>query len=370
MEPFTEQTLRRLAAIENTPCVSVFLSARGTGAHAENDTTRLKHLLSSAEAQIATAAPDHDPATLLAPLHALIDDFDFWKDWKNGLALFVAPGMAETYRVPVELQDTVTVADHFNLLPLLPLGTSVGTFFLLTLSQNHVRLFSGTRTDLDEIDLPETVTSLEAFLRQDQFQEEAQMHSGNAPMHGGRTKENAVFHGTGSVRERTKEDLSAFAHALDRAVLAIRGVTEGPLVLAGVDFLQAIYRNQSRHPHVMESGIAGSPDRTGMKDLHQAAWEIASSYFDHDRQSAMKKLDALRGTGLTSDDADEILAAAREGRVEALLVATPGIGVNGNDGTDMKTMAQIRSVIATAGKIFPVVDGILPGTSASAIMRY
>jgi hypothetical protein len=57
----------------------------------------------------------------------------------------------------------VVVADRFHVKPLLPLLTSDGTFHVLAISQNQLRLLEGTRHAVDEIDLenvPETLSEI------------------------------------------------------------------------------------------------------------------------------------------------------------------------------------------------------------------
>ncbi len=368
MERFTEQTLRRLAAIVEGPCVTMYMPARHTGANAATDMTRLKGLLREAETLLA-GTPEIVTRGMLGPARELLNDFEFWKDPEHDMALFIAPGTFEIFRTPIPIAEQVCVGACFDLTQMLPLAAGDGEIHLLSLDQNRMRLFRGNRDELVEIPLPEPVRSLKEVAESGEEHAEMQLHSGTSPTHGERSKRNAIYHGTGSVPDRTKILLKELLTELDREVLRIGGVAETPLVLAGVDYLQAIYRGVSRHQHIVDVGIVGSTGRLGLAELRDAAWKLASPGFDAPRRSAIRALRDMEGTGLTSRLPEEILDLAGQGRVATLLVAMPSGADHATSDTDRAEM--IRMVLAGAGKVYPVTpEELSPGEGVAAIMRY
>ncbi len=373
MEKFTEGTFRQLAVINNEPCVTIYIPARKMGANSIIDTTRVRNLLRMAESKIIDGTYGTEGAALLSPLTELLADHSVWDESEKGLALFLAPGLFKAFRVPVDLEETLTVADRFDTRPLLPLVMDDGTFHLLSLSQNHLRLFRGTRQEFESIDLGKPFTSIEEFLRFVEPESQAQLHSGKRTVPGRRSKEDAVFHGTGSTTNQRKKDLQEFFRLVDHRVTHITGPEGGPLVLAGVEHVVAIYRSVSRYPHIVGETIEGNVDRMDLNALHDAGWKMVAPYFRRKKLTALENLRSLAGTGLTSDQPAEIDTAATAGRVEALLVSMP----NGNphiparQPDDNGIMRLIGSVLSHGGSVYPVEHEDLPTTTAvAAVMRY
>lgn len=369
MEKFTEQSLRQLAGFHGGPCVSMYVPARRMGANSAIDAARLKKLMRAVEAKVTDGVFSTDGAALLNPLNELLADRAVWNESEKGLAIFLAPGMFRTYRVPVNLPETVTVSDRFDMLPLLSLGVDDGVFFLLSLSQNHVQLFRGTQQEFKAIQLDKELASLEEFTRSLIFEKHPQMHSGAKAMRGVRSKQNAVFHGGDSVSNRKKRELNEFFRAVDHEVSQIIGTSDVPLLLAGVSYVRAIYRNASHFPHILDAEIEGNIDNLSMDELHETGWALAEPYIRRRREDDLGKFRTLAGTGLASDQMNEINRAAAEGRVEALFVASSTLPDQKEN--DVRKMELIGQVLSTGGRVYSVANEELPAqTDVAAVMRY
>jgi hypothetical protein len=121
------------------------------GAELQAEPLRLKHLLAQAEAHLfALGLRTPQVMELLAPATRLLEDnLAFWQHQRDGLALFLARDTSMVYRLPVSFAEQAVVGSRFYIRPLLPLLSGDGTFYLLALSQNHVRLWRGSRYRLD-----------------------------------------------------------------------------------------------------------------------------------------------------------------------------------------------------------------------------
>ena len=71
----------------------------------------------------------------------------------------------------------------------------------------------------------------------------------------------------------------------------------------------------------MSGRILGNPEALAPADLHRRAWGVVEPLFLGALNGAVAAYASLAGTGRTSIDAVEIIAAARGGRVETLCVA-------------------------------------------------
>jgi hypothetical protein len=114
----------------------------------------LKNLLQLAR---RTLRDDGVPApavdTAFQPAEQFVEDR--WSSHRpsDGLAVFLGPEEFRLVRVPLRLPELVTIGQRFFVRPLLPLLVAGGRFHVLSLSQDTIRLYSGTRFRLDEVEL-------------------------------------------------------------------------------------------------------------------------------------------------------------------------------------------------------------------------
>jgi hypothetical protein len=315
--------LRDLVGCQASPCVAIYQPAHRVGpdtrAYDRQDVIRFKNLLRDAETRLTSGgARAREVEDLLEPARRLLDDPSFWRYQSDGLAVFVAPGMLRTFRVPFPFDELVVVAPRFHVKPLLALLTGDGLFYVLSLSQNEVRLFAGTRDHLGEVELPEGPRSLAEALRHDDPERQLQFHTGT-PAGGDRRP--AIFHGHGTGIDDAKPNLLRFCQLVDRAVVRVIRDGSVPLILASVDYLAAIYRDANTHSALLQAGVAGNPDRLRPDELHARVWPLVEPHFRRDRAEAIARYRALKGTDRAAHEVAEVVLAARDGRVDVLFVA-------------------------------------------------
>jgi hypothetical protein len=159
--------------------------------------------------------------------------------------------------------------------------------------------------------------------------------------------------------------------------------SQAPLVLVGVDYLLPIYREVSSYPHTIDEGVTGNPERLRPEELHELAWEVVRPRFSEAQQKAAAQYRQLAGTGQTSRDVREIVAAAYYGRVETLFAASsaqqwgvfdPDTGQvdlhEGPDGADLLEFAAIQTVLHH-GTVYVTNPEYIPADAdAVSIFRY
>lgn len=311
VDPVAAADLLRLEEQASGPRVSMYLPTHRAGRETRQGPIQLGNLISAAERDLGAAGlPDDDVDALLAPARRLVDDIDFWEHQADGLALFAASGVHTHRRVPLQPAAEATVAGAFRLRPLLPLLVGDGHFFLLTLSQNEVRLLEGTRTSIGEVDLGPIPASMAEALAHEDPEAQLQFRSGG----------DANFHGHGKGDEVDKAAVERFLRAVDRGLAERLGASEHPLVLAGVGYYGPIFRSVSRHPHVLEPMVEGNPEHRRPDELHTAAWEVVAPVFAGARQEALDRFEQSVGAGRTATDVVEVAVAAREGRIDSVFV--------------------------------------------------
>jgi hypothetical protein len=379
MDLLSRAELKKLIEEPEGLCVSIFLPTHRAGAQTQQDPIRLKNLLRQAEERLLAKglrAPEAEE--LLRPARELLDDSVFWRHQSNGLAVYLSPGVFRYYRLPLNFEDLVIVANRYHLKPLLPLLTGDGQFYVLALSQNEVRFLRATRHSVSEVELEDAPESLADTLRYDDQEKQLQFHTGTA---GGRGGGAAIFHG--HERDDPKDNILRYFRQIDRGVRELLKGSQAPLVLVGVDYLLPIYREVSRYPHTIDEGITGNPEGLRPEELHERAWEAVRPRFSEAQQMAVARYRQLAGTGQTSEDIREIVAAAYYGRIETLFAAS-GIQVwgdfdpdtgqvdlhEGAEGEDLLEFAAIQTVLHQGTVYVTNLENIPEDADAVSVFRY
>lgn len=347
-----------------------------SGPETQQDPIRLKNLIRRAEGSLVAAGIGRpDASEVLRPARELIEDEAFWRHQSDGLALFLRTGWFRCYRLALRFEETVVVSDRFHVSPLLPLLTGDGHFFVLALSENESRLLAGTRFNVHVVNVPGLPAGVKDALRYDDPQRELGSHAAERGGPGARV----VLHGQGIGAEIQKERLGRYLQAVDGAVRRSLREQQAPLVLAGVGYVRAMYRDINTYPRLLEAGIAGSPDRTSGEELHARAWALVAPLFARDRDDAAAAYREALGTGRASASLEEVLTAAEAGRIDVLFVPTgahAGAGVSSADeGQDLGGRDPIeQAVVGTilnAGTVYAVPDHEMPNRApVAALFRY
>lgn len=369
------------------PCLSLFLPIERIGAETQQNPIRLRNQLREIERQIA-----RDPrfatrsAELLKPLQHLPEEEEFWREEGQGLALFRNRELFRCYRLPERVPEQVVVSTHFYFKPLFPFLTNEGRFYILAFSQNRIRLLLGTRYTVQEMLLPKQVPeSLAIALQNEQPEKELQYHSsgsGALMEKGGRRA--LVFHGKGSC-DVSKEHLTRYFHQINHGLHELLHDETAPLVLAGVEYLMALYRETNTYPHLLGRGLAGNPDDLSAQTLHEKVWPLVEPLLLQAQQEANARYQELATTEQASNNISLIVPAAYEGRVATLFIAGDReqwghfdlasetieiheTAVNGDD--DLLERAAVQTMMH-GGSIYVLEHQLMPGGQlAAAVFRY
>ncbi len=312
MDIFDRPDLESLLRTQAQPCVSIFLPTERAGREVQQNPIRLKNLVREAEQRLSDLGI-RSVESITKPARDLEADGAFWRHQGDGLALFLSPGFAESYTLPVPFENLVVVADHFHLKPLLPMMASGEHFYVLGLSQKYVKLFRGGRFSVGEVHLDGVPASLRDALKYDDREPSLQSHGG------GRTR--AIFHGQGLGKDDPKDDIKRYFRLIDAGLHEILREERAPLVLAGVDYLLPLYREVTEYPHVLANGVVGSPEHVSVEQLHARAWDIVAPLFLQARDQAKARYLAVADTPNGTSDVKRAIRAAHRGRVDTLFAA-------------------------------------------------
>lgn len=368
--------LKELVESRQGPCVSVFMPTHRSGPDTQQDPVRLKGLVERASEQLESWGFDRDEARkFLAPCRKLVKDGQFWKYPADGLALYCAPSYFRRFWVQVPLEEKVDVDRAFHVRPLLPLLTGDSRFYILSIAQNEVKLYEGTRTSVAELRLGPIPANMEEVMANEEFQRQLQFRS---------VSRNAVqFFGNGAGGEFDKESVEEFLRAIDRGVVKVLGEDNHPLVLAAVGYYAPLYRAMSHYPNVIDLSVEGNPEHQGPAELHQRAWKLVKPILEADRLQAIERVREISTEHVVSLIAD-VVTSAIEGAVDSLLVA-PGPPIWGKIdpatgvveeleepliGSEDLLERSVAETLTNDGKIYSVGAEELPQTRVAALLRF
>jgi hypothetical protein len=316
MPILSQEELKTVIAESKRPSISIFLPTHRAGPEIEQDPIRLKNLLKQAEDKlVAEGQRPAEARELIAPVSALLDDAAFWRHQADGLAMFRSRNVFRIYRLPIELQEFVTVSDRFYVNPLLPLLVNDARFYVLALSQKAVRLLECSRDHVHEVELPGVPQGMEQALPEGPA---PQLQRHTLPMDGPNT---ARFHGHGVGTDDVDViNLTRYFHRVNDGLENILKHQKIPLILACVEYLAPVFREVTRYPHVLDPIIAGNPDGVTPEELRQKAWAIVEPHFRKLREQDAAQYHEGIAKGRASHSLRDILAAAHQGRIATLFV--------------------------------------------------
>ena len=320
-EPFSLQDLETIIAHQGKPAVTIYIPTSRIITRVQAEGLQLKNLLRIAGEQLeGFGLPDPLVHQILNPAQALVKDAEFWRQQKEGLALFLAEDMFKCYQVTRTFVTQVIVAETFHVKPLLPLLTNDSLFYILAVSQNDVRLLRGSRSTIREIEPSTIPTSLAEVLRYDDPERQLQFHTSSTLPDTGQHAIN--FHGNGGgATDDDKELLRRFFSQINAGLMEFLQSQQAPLVFAAVDHLLPIYREANTYPHLVELGMKGNPDHVYAEELHDDAWRLVAPIFAADKMKRVEEFNDLISSGRTATDLYELIPAADQGRVATAFVA-------------------------------------------------
>jgi len=307
METITNKELTSLLKLPGQPCVSFYEPTQPGGA--AKDPIQFKNLIAQAEAKLRKSMDEDAAKKMLRPARRLLDERDFWKNTSEGLAFFLTPQEHRCYRLRRAFTPCVMVGPRFFVKPLFALIDAAPHYYVLALNQNHLRLWEGDASMLREVELKTMPTSLAEALKTHDRDETVSLRT----IHGGSNASAALFYGLGGGVDTAKDDLLQYFQKVDRGLHDYLPA-KAPLILAGVEYLWPIYRRANRHPHLLEHGIPGNPERCSAKELHERAWNLVRERYEEPIRKARERFAALAGTGRTCSNPPEVIGAACQGR--------------------------------------------------------
>ena len=317
MDYFGREELKELLGVRDEPTASIYIGTeRSSGV--ETNRLRFRAALEEAEDELSESVDEDRVDEVLDPYRPYADrGRDFWKYQADGLAAFASPDLHRMFRLPVSFSNLVVVAPTFHTRPLMEYLQAPDRYWVLSISQNEVRLWQGTRSGLTPVDLAGVPRSLQEALGYEFERDGLQYHSPRQAGTSGGT--GAIFHGHGAGQEDAKPELKKFFRKVDDGIAEMLEDEIGPVILAAVDYYHPLYHEVSRLENLTEEGVTGSVADWSTSRLHEAAWSIARETVLEQIESALSLWENSYGRGKGEADLSAVCRLAVAGRIRLLL---------------------------------------------------
>lgn len=340
------------------PCVTFYLPAGRTKEDAQRAPLELRALLDEADALLRDAYPAETSEQVLGAVRGLLDDREFWNRQGEGLAVFASADGMRVMRLSHEPARRVSVGEHPHLVPLIDTIDHHFGYHLLALSQGKVRLFEGTWSSLEPLDLGPVPASIEDMERRHESEPELQHQ------HQPASRGTATFHGHGgrNVAEVAADKFVLEVAAGVRARLGAASTT--PLYLAAVGEYLPRLQATGQLPTLRERMITGNPDALAAHELHERVRELVTADAGEVDEALRGELDRATGAGRLAVEQGDVARAATEGRVDRLVVDP-----SADAGSDARIDELVAKTLQQGGRVSTLRE--LPDeVPAVAVLRY
>lgn len=339
-EPLSLESIRPLVESPAAgQCLSLYLPTHRNVPGNSVDRPAYRHLVAALELAITPARPRDEVERLLHPFRVLDGDRHFWQHARDGLAVLAADGRARGFLLQRPVRPLAMATDHFHVLPLVRIVSSLERFTVLTLTSRVAAVYEATAWHdvagtaaahdvsvgpLDPLPLARPAGEATAPVMRDEVvdDETHQPHRvfrGQGPR--GRADARVIHGGTGSRQDDVDDDTEVFLRHVDALVHDhVSRPTGLPLLVVASGRLAAVFRRLSRNPMLLEERVPLDPHLLSPADLAATIAPVFAAA--HARRVAAERaaFDRARVRGLAGDALAEIGHAAVAGRVARLFV--------------------------------------------------
>ncbi|MDT7827437.1 hypothetical protein RQM65_02010 [Pricia sp. S334] len=317
MKLITKKDVEALDTIRAENCVSIFIPTHraGEGVNDGKDALKLKNELKAIRHKLSASMGPVEVDKWVAPVQDLLNDTGFWRQRSDGLALFLCDGFFKKFTLPVYFEQFHYMGNSFYLKPLMPMFTGDGTYYVLALEQNYVKLYEQTRHSITDVEIDDLVpASLQDKVGHD-YEPKNLQYRGLGDSQG-----RAMYHGHAEADRGRQSEIARYFRAIDKGLKTLLRDETAPMILATHDYLYPIYQRENTYAHLSEDFISTSPSNVNKFDLHEMAWDKVAPIFNRERVEKIKEFKEHEGSGKTSSSISHVLPKALGGQVEVLFV--------------------------------------------------
>lgn len=318
MELLTKEIVQELLAVNQAPCISLYMPTHRSHPEKLQDVIRFKNLIKELEASLSKKYAANEIKKSLEPFESLVNNTKIWNQTLEGLAVFSAAGIFKTLKLQESVKEMAMVADSFHTKPLRQYLQSTDRYHVLSLGLKEIQLFEGNRHTLVKIellsDIPTTIT--EAL-----GDELTDKHSTVASYGGTGGNSTNMHHGQGGKKDEEDIDTERFFRVVSKSIYENYSKPTGlPLILAALPNHHNLFQKVSKNSLLLSNGIEINPESVSIDKLADLAWSIMEPEYLLKLDALVEKFAQEKADGRGSDDMNEIGVAAVAGKVDTLII--------------------------------------------------
>ena len=309
----SEKTISELINQDGTIFVTIALPTHKKGEDSKQDPIRFKNLLTEVSQKLASKISGNGTVDkLLKPAKELLDKPLFWSHLDRGLVIYITEDSFRVYQLPYSVESQVFVNDHFLITPLLPMTSMDGTFNILTVSRQKLRLLQCTRNEVSDVTPDDIITSVDDYLEVDP-EKQLQFHSGSKG-------QKAVYFGHNANEEDKMIVVEMYFREVEKEITTLLNQSQNPLVLVGLPENNTLYKKINSYNRVLDAEVQTHPDELSEKVIRDKAWDIIKEHFLADMYRSLENY-SESSTELYSNNLGEIVEATVMGKSNIIFIA-------------------------------------------------
>jgi uncharacterized protein YeaO (DUF488 family) len=351
--------LKALASITGDPCVSILMRTHRSGREVQQGPIRLKNLLNEASEKLKAAGHDD---SILDGLDSKPNENEFWQHQGEGLAIYLTPGECRMFRLNRTVDEKVCVGESFFVQPLIRQSNSGGEYFVLSLSWEEANLFRATGESLSVVETTALPARFDDLVLprdpEESLQNTSHRSVGNTP-----GTSTAMFHGQGEGEDKIEADRDQYLSLVGDEVAGAIYNTGLPLLLVATSEVTGHFEATTK-VHV-DAKVDGSPSEWTSDELREHAHQAIAPQLKAEHSEFGERFGTAMANSKASDDLDEVLKAAKAGRVDSLIVCQ-------NDDHCEQTNQAVLETLRHGGDVMQCSPESMPSGAAvvAAIFRF
>ncbi len=363
----SQEDIRELQEQRDYPSVSILLPVYAASAEDRHQTPiRVKNLVREAEERLLKEFARRDIAELLDRLHGLAAGIDYERG-AFGLALFANSAYAKLFYLPFLVEERVCVNHAFATRELVLARHRSPRYHVLSLTEKAAYFYDGVRDRLREVEdfgfpVRRDVDGVEVELP-DTFGVEVT-----------------------ALHDREERD---YFNRVEHALESVQNHAPVPLALAGVERTLVYFDEATAHRGKPKfnavARLHGNFEKLSLRELETKIWPLVEQGMKAGLERVKMRLEDAAGDNRKATGLREVWEAARQGRVDTLLVeenyqqtarvTDTGLQVaDAPAGSDVLHDAvddTLEQVLGTKGEVYFFAPGELAGYGhIAAILRY
>ncbi len=286
--------IEKLYNEKSNPSVSISLNTHKTFPENQKDDIVLKNLCKEAEDRLLNEFEKRSILPILEKLEQVQNEIDHNYNLKS-LHVFISKDRKEIIKSMWSVnEDSVSIANHFNLTALIKEYNRSKEYLLLVLSQSGTNLHHCSNN------------SIVSEIKNENFPFKDNPHY--------------ITHADkGSDAKAVDNQIKEYFNKIDKAVVKVANETGLPVVVTSTKDNYTKMIEMADVPQIYLGHTAINYNDLSEKTLTDDAWEFISEFLKEERTDAINELKQAVSNGLVLTDVQEIFRAVQEGRGELLI---------------------------------------------------